>query len=161
RERLRLFREVCEAVQFAHGRAIIHRDLKPSNILVGGDGSVKLLDFGIARQQEELASGDVTRTGQRFLTPGYAAPEQVRGEAASVGSVVCSLGSVLHELLTGEVPSRYRHPDPVAALERDVVDESLSALAKRVGRHRMLGGERVARGAWRDLDIIVRTAVDA
>src|SRR5690606_34019722 len=70
RERLRLFREVCEAVQFAHGRAIIHRDLKPSNILVGGDGSVKLLDFGIARQQEELASGDVTRTGQRFLTPG-------------------------------------------------------------------------------------------
>ena len=79
-ERLRLFREVCAAVQYAHGHAVIHRDLKPSNIFVTAEGTVKLLDFGIAKQLEGLEAPDQTRTGLRLLTPAYAAPEQIRGE---------------------------------------------------------------------------------
>ena len=79
-ERMRLFRAVCEAVLHAHTHAIIHRDLKPSNILVKEDGSVKLLDFGIAKHLETLDSpADQTRTGLRLMTPAYAAPEQIRG----------------------------------------------------------------------------------
>ncbi|HET9158070.1 MAG TPA: serine/threonine-protein kinase, partial [Myxococcaceae bacterium] len=77
RERLRLFRAVCEAVQHAHRQAVIHRDLKPSNILVKADGAVKLLDFGIAKQLDPTGTGtDPTRTGLRLMTPAYAAPEQ-------------------------------------------------------------------------------------
>src|SRR5215472_4348245 len=77
--RLRLFRKVCEAVQYAHGQEIIHRDLKPSNILVERDGTPRLLDFGIARElQQSDGPGDQTRAGLRFLSPDYAAPEWVR-----------------------------------------------------------------------------------
>lgn len=79
-ERLRLFGSVCEAVEYAHTQAIIHRDLKPSNILVKENGAVKLLDFGIAKQIETLEGGaDQTRTALRFMTPAYAAPEQISG----------------------------------------------------------------------------------
>jgi len=79
-ERLRLFRQVCEAVHYAHQRWIIHRDLKPGNILVNADGVPKLLDFGIAKllNAEAAATLVVTRTGQRAMTPQYASPEQVR-----------------------------------------------------------------------------------
>src|SRR6266576_1215123 len=77
-ERLRLFRAVCEAVEHAHRHLIVHRDLKPSNILVTPDGSVKLLDFGIAKQLDSLAGPvDQTKTGLRMMTPAYAAPEAV------------------------------------------------------------------------------------
>ena len=83
---LKLFRAVCEAVRYAHQRAIIHRDLKPSNILVKEDGSVRLLDFGIAKHLDfgvlGALSGDQTRTGMRLMTPAYAAPEQIRGQSA-------------------------------------------------------------------------------
>ena len=84
-ERLRLFRDVCDAVQYAHRHLVIHRDIKPSNILVTGDGSVKLVDFGIAKQLDERGvSADVTQTGARMMTPAYAAPEQIRGDAVGV-----------------------------------------------------------------------------
>src|SRR5690349_18365249 len=85
-ERLKLFRDVCEAVQHAHRHAIIHRDLKPSNILVTADGTVKLLDFGIAKQLESLdaPSNQKTRTALRLMTPAYAAPEQIRGERVGI-----------------------------------------------------------------------------
>lgn len=75
-ERLKLFRSVCEAVQHAHGHAVIHRDLKPSNILVKSDGSVRLLDFGIAKQLEslDLAADQTITIIARFMTPAYAAP---------------------------------------------------------------------------------------
>jgi serine/threonine-protein kinase len=104
-ERLRLFRSVCEAVQYAHGRAVIHRDLKPSNILVKKEGAVRLLDFGIAKHLEGVdAAADVTRTNLRFLTPAYASPEQIRGEHAGIQSDVYSLGVILYELLCGRLP---------------------------------------------------------
>jgi serine/threonine-protein kinase len=125
-EQLRLFRDVCAAVQFAHRHLIVHRDLKPSNILVGADGTVKLLDFGIAKQLAEADSeANVTRTGVRAMTPAYAAPEQLRGEPVGVHTDVYSLGVVLYELLTGRRArrptrshgswSRARHGHPAPA----------------------------------------------
>src|SRR5579862_7896553 len=108
-ERLRLFRDVCEAVLYAHQHAVIHRDLKPSNILVKDDATVRLLDFGIAKQLESLGeSGDAlpnpTMTSMRFMTPAYAAPEQIRGEQVGIQADVYSLGVILYELLSGRLP---------------------------------------------------------
>ncbi|HLK22509.1 MAG TPA: serine/threonine-protein kinase [Bryobacteraceae bacterium] len=105
-ERLALLRSVCEAVQYAHQHAVIHRDLKPSNILVKSDGAVRLLDFGIAKQLQDLESDDAdrTRTSARLMTPAYASPEQMRMEPTGVQTDVYSLGVILRELL-GEIPS--------------------------------------------------------
>ena len=104
-ERLRLFRDVCEAVQHAHQHLVVHRDLKPSNILVKSDGTVKLLDFGIAKQLESLdGRGDQTRTALRLMTPAYAAPEQIRGGRIGIYTDVYALGVVLYELITGRLP---------------------------------------------------------
>ena len=102
RERLRLFVTVCEAVQHAHRNLVVHRDLKPSNLLVTAGGTVKLLDFGIAKLLDRTGEGaGLTRRGDLPMTPEYASPEQVRGEPVSVSSDVYSLGLLLSELLTG------------------------------------------------------------
>jgi serine/threonine-protein kinase len=105
KDRLQLFLSVCDAVQYAHGQAVIHLDLKPSNILVRSDGTVKLLDFGIARQLETLESRkDRTQTIWQLMTPAYAAPEQLARGTLGTHTDVYALGVILYELLTGQAP---------------------------------------------------------
>jgi serine/threonine protein kinase/tetratricopeptide (TPR) repeat protein len=107
-DRLRLFREVCSAVQYAHEKLVIHRDLKPANILIAKDGTPRLLDFGIAKllNPECFQTALVTRTDWRPMTPEYASPEQIRGQAVTTATDVYSLGVLLFELLTGHRPYR-------------------------------------------------------
>ena len=106
--RLRLFLDVLAAVSHAHANLIVHRDLKPSNILVTQDGTVKLLDFGIAKLlqegQSEAEAPTLTGVGERVLTPEYAAPEQIRGEAVTIATDVYALGVLLYVLLAGRHP---------------------------------------------------------
>jgi serine/threonine protein kinase len=99
--RLHLFLDICSAVGYAHQNLIVHRDLKPGNILVDKSGSVKLLDFGIARVLNDTGDQTVTVAGAQMLTPEYASPEQVRGEPVTTATDVYSLGIILYELLTG------------------------------------------------------------
>ncbi|MEZ5463788.1 MAG: serine/threonine-protein kinase [Lysobacteraceae bacterium] len=105
-ERLRLFRSVCAAVSHAHARLIVHRDIKPSNVLVNREGQVKLLDFGVAKLLDEGADAFRTGTALAPMTPAYAAPEQLRGEAPSTAMDIYALGVVLFELLSGVLPYR-------------------------------------------------------
>jgi tRNA A-37 threonylcarbamoyl transferase component Bud32/tetratricopeptide (TPR) repeat protein len=105
--RLALFRQVCDAVQYAHKNLVVHGDIKPGNILVTADGTAKLLDFGIAKLLGTDAGDDalpLTRGDARPFTPEYASPEQIRGDALSTASDVYSLGAVLFELLAGRRP---------------------------------------------------------
>ena len=107
RKRLKLFIDICAAVQYAHQNLIIHRDLKPANILVTEDGTVKLLDFGIAKLLNRSGANTVselTRMNERLLTPEYASPEQIIGGGITTASDVYSLGIVLYRLLTGLRP---------------------------------------------------------
>ena len=127
--RLDLFADVCDAVRYAQRNLVVHRDLKPGNILVTPDGTVKLLDFGIAKLLDPtdvgLSSGSagVTRTGSRPMTPGYAAPEQIRGQAVTTATDVYALGVILYELLTGTRPYSPADETP-AALERAILDST-------------------------------------
>ena len=156
-ERLRLFRSACEAVQYAHSQAIIHRDLKPSNILVKADGTVKLLDFGIAKQLESLgAAADPTRTVLRLMTPSYAAPERLLSGQAGTTSDVYSLGVILYELLAGRLPFDLSEKTPSEA-ELTVVrsePEKLSGLAEKHAGFLWAG-----KAECKDLDVLCLTAM--
>jgi eukaryotic-like serine/threonine-protein kinase len=163
-ECLRLFRAVCEAVLYAHRHAVIHRDLKPSNILVKTDGSIRLLDFGIAKHVENLGElVDQTITGLRLMTPAYAAPEQIRGEQVGIQSDVYSLGVVLYELLAGRLPFDLSKCTPAQA-EKILTEqeaEKPSAVAKNAAASAETNGSAViaSRTAWGDLDVLCLTAM--
>lgn len=122
RDRLSLFASVCEAVRYAHANLVVHRDLKPSNILVAADGTVKLLDFGIAKVvggDESDPAASETRTGLRLMSPAYAAPEQVLGMPVTTATDVFALGVVLYRLIAGRSP--YGELPGTAALENAIL----------------------------------------
>ena len=111
RDRVQVFLQVCAAVSYAHQHLIVHRDLKPNNILVTADGSVKLLDFGIAKLLEtdartDVVAADATATTLRAMTLDYASPEQVSGAQVTTVSDVYSLGVVLYQAAHGQEPVR-------------------------------------------------------
>jgi hypothetical protein len=118
-ERIRLFLQVLAAVGHAHTNLIVHRDLKPSNILVRADGTVKLLDFGIAKLLEAdpgAESATLTAEGSRVFTLNYAAPEQARGEALTTTTDVYALGVLLYVLLSGRHPTNEQARSPAECL---------------------------------------------
>jgi serine/threonine-protein kinase len=162
-ERLKLFRSVCQAVEHAHSHAVIHRDLKPSNILVKSDGTVRLLDFGIAKQLESLDLPiDQTMTGLRLMTPAYAAPEQIRGDRVGINTDVYSLGVILFELLTGQLPFDLSNLTPAEAATIIAEHEPgrPSATAKRAGNLDANSPARaLSKAAWADLDVLCLTAM--
>lgn len=130
REILELFRTLCSAVSYAHQKLVVHRDLKPANILVTADGTPKLLDFGIAKMLD--GSAERTSTGAGPLTPDYASPEQVRGEAITTATDVYSLGVLLYELLSGVRP--YRATSSVLDLAQAICDETPAPMASASGK---------------------------
>jgi serine/threonine protein kinase len=172
-DRLTRFAAVCDAVRYAHEHFVIHRDLKPSNILVRDDGQLKLLDFGIAKLLDPLRGEDdrlETRTGVLALTPEYAAPEQVRGGAATTATDTYALGVLLYELLTGRRPYevRGRTPGEIERIVGEVEPLRPSATlgapgkadedAARAGA-RGTTPDRLERRLRGDLDLIVMKAL--
>jgi len=158
--RLDLFRSICSAVHYAHRHGVVHRDLKPENILVTVDGTVKVLDFGIAKLVEaRKAPGvdlGVTAEGTGPFTPTYASPEQVRGIALTTSSDIYALGVLLYELVVGARPyeTQGKPYDEVVRLVTQVDPPRPSARTAGPGvpyaLHRALAG---------DLDAIVLRAM--
>ncbi|MFN0168371.1 MAG: serine/threonine-protein kinase [Bryobacteraceae bacterium] len=160
-----LFLKICEGVEYAHQHLIVHRDLKPGNILVTADGTPKLLDFGVAKV---LGDADPHATSTQVLTPAYASPEQVRGEAVTTATDVYALGGVLYRLLTGRPPHQVegktpaeiqtaicdREPQKPSALrpelKGDLENILLMALRKEPGRrYRTVPQLAADLGRWR------------
>lgn len=157
-ERVQLFLQVCAAVQYAHQRLIVHRDLKPSNIFVTADGTVKLLDFGIAKLLhpdaiEGAEARDETATALRVMTLEYASPEQISGATITTASDIYSLGVLLYRLLAGQSPYRSAKDDTARMAEVLAENPPLRPSAAVVGDRHLV---RALKG---DLDNIVLLAM--
>jgi serine/threonine protein kinase/Tfp pilus assembly protein PilF len=158
RARVKLFQDVCAAVQYAHSRLVVHRDLKPGNILVDDKGNVRLLDFGIARLLgDEATDATLTKLGsQSALTPEYAAPEQFRGDANGVSIDIYSLGVILYELLSGTLPFVLDRND-LASSEKIILEQPPAPLTQAITRNgeealaSRLGSRNVSLAAFRKL----------
>ncbi|MEO8881266.1 MAG: serine/threonine-protein kinase [Gemmatimonadaceae bacterium] len=172
--RLRLFQQVLAAVAHAHANFIVHRDLKPANILVTADGTVKLLDFGIAKLLDDggESTSALTGTQQSVFTLKFAAPEQIRSEPITTATDVYSLGVVLYELLAGRHPTGGNSRTPaehvVAILNTDAVTLSRAVTAggtltpdeaTRLAAARDASPEKLRRALAGDLDNIVGKAL--
>ncbi len=147
-ERLKLFRQVCAAVQYAHEHQIIHRDIKPGNILVTGDGIPKLLDFGIAKILDpDLAYDalDPTVTAMRLMTPDYASPEQANGDPLTPATDQYSLGVLLYMLLTAHRPYHLRNllPHEVARIISEEKPELPSIVIDRIEETLSIDGQKI------------------
>jgi tetratricopeptide (TPR) repeat protein len=151
--RLRLFREICDAVGYAHANLVVHRDLKPSNILIDTAGRVRLLDFGIARLLDDSTATPMTT--QAILTPDYAAPEQLGGDTATVAADVYALGVILFELVTGAGPW-HREGASVPSIIRRVLHEDPPVPSKAADR---AGAPIPSNRIAGDLDAIILKAM--
>ncbi|NND71858.1 MAG: protein kinase [Rhodothermales bacterium] len=151
RETVELFLQVCDAVGYAHRNLVVHRDLKPSNILVANDGTVKLLDFGIAKLLDSEMEAVKVLTSSA-MTPAYAAPEQIVNAPVTTATDTYSLGVLLFELLSGERPYELAGKTP-SQIEATICTETPPApsrLAQRSG----------LRSVSADLDMIVLKALE-
>jgi serine/threonine-protein kinase len=160
--RLRLFQQVCAAVQYAHQNLVVHRDIKPSNILVTRDNIPKLLDFGIAKlldPSQTNPTDGLTRVYERVLTPQHASPEQLRGEPIGTVSDIYSLGVLLYELLARQRPYSVpgRTLEEVAQLVCTIDPPRPSVAAKKAAEGE--GSAGLSRALSGDLDNIVMRAM--
>jgi serine/threonine-protein kinase len=175
--RLKLFRQACNAVHAAHRNLIVHRDLKPSNIIVTPEGQLKLLDFGIAKILDDDSEENLlTRTGFQLHTPAYAAPEQLLEEPVTTATDVYALGVILYELLSGRRPFEVKRsaaelrklvitgqpPKPstaVTTVPADTDGQGLPLHLEQVGENRRLRVDRLQRALRGDLDTICLMAL--
>jgi eukaryotic-like serine/threonine-protein kinase len=169
-QRLRLFQVVCSAVHRAHQNLIVHRDLKPSNILVTREGTLKLLDFGIAKMLDDrqmMHTMAVTQADYRVLTPDHASPEQIRGDPITTASDTYVLGVVLYELLCGCKPFALKG-NRLGDLERAICEEAPPPPsvvvqqredAAQIARQRGASPAKLRRELAGDLDNIVLLAM--
>jgi serine/threonine-protein kinase len=123
KDALKLASLVCEALQHMHDHGVVHRDLKPQNVMLCCDATIRIMDFGIAR---DTASRRITFAGNSSSmgTPDYMAPEQVKGKRADKRTDIYNLGALLYEMLTGAVP--FQNDNPWAALNARVTGDPVA-----------------------------------